>query len=101
MEWRAPENSALTATLGDAFVRAAQHRADAPVREAARVYETSHDVVGARRSIELAVDAAPDDPSLRIAAAWLALEEGATQRANEHLSAGLRLREIPVVGNRC
>lgn len=48
------------------------------VHEAARAYEHAHDVTTTRAALEQAVAAAPDDPSLRLAAAWLALEDGHT-----------------------
>jgi hypothetical protein len=44
---------------------------------AARAYEGSHDVAAAHAAIEQAVIAAPEDPSLRLSALWLALEHGA------------------------
>lgn len=59
------------------------------VHEAAKAYETSHDVKLARASIERAVGLVPDDPSLRLTAAWLALEDGAPDRAIVHVHAGL------------
>ena len=59
------------------------------VREAARAYEHDHDVPAARAAIERAVAIAPDDPSLRLSAAWLALADGASDRAVIHVHAGL------------
>jgi len=59
------------------------------VHEAARAYEISHDVGAARAAMERAVAADPEDPSLRLAAAWLALEAGAADRALVHTHAGL------------
>lgn len=66
---------------------------------AARVYEGSHDVAAARAAIEQAVIAAPEDPSLRLSAVWLALEDGsrgllgtergAAERAVVHARLGL------------
>jgi hypothetical protein len=65
------------------------------VHEASRAYETSHDVVAARAAIERAVGHDPDDPSLRLAAAWLALEAGAADRAVIHVHAGLARETEP------
>lgn len=59
------------------------------VREAVRVFEHDHDIPAACASIEKAVGAAPDDPSLRLAAAWLSLESGAPDRSVVHVHAGL------------
>src|SRR5262249_22809151 len=59
------------------------------VHAAARAYEASHDVATARAELEHAVACAPDDPSLRLSAAWLALEGGAPDRAVVHVHAGL------------
>jgi Tfp pilus assembly protein PilF len=59
------------------------------VQEAARAYESAHDVAAARASLEQAVAADPDDPSLRLAAAWLAYEDHAYDRAVIHVHAGL------------
>ncbi len=59
------------------------------VREAVRAYEHDHDVSAARAAIERAVALAPADPSLRLSAAWLALADGARDRAIVHVHAGL------------
>jgi hypothetical protein len=59
------------------------------LHEAARAYESAHDVSAARASLERAVALDPDDPSLRLAAAWLAFEERAFDRAVAHVHAGL------------
>lgn len=59
------------------------------VRDAARAYETDHDTVAARAAIDRAIACDPDDPSLRLAATWLALEAGAADRAVIHAHAGL------------
>ena len=59
------------------------------VQAAARAYESDHDVATARAEIERAVAIDPDDPSLRLAAAWLALADGAPDRARDHAQAGL------------
>ena len=59
------------------------------VYDAVRAYEGSHDIATAFRSIERAVAADPDDPSLRLPAAWLALEAKTPDRAIVHVHAGL------------
>lgn len=65
------------------------------VREGVRVFEHEHDLVAARASIERAVAADPDDPSLRLGAAWLALETGSADRAVIHVHAGLAVEVEP------
>jgi hypothetical protein len=80
--------SGFAATLRTDFV-APHDAATLHVHAAAHAYEGSHDVATARAAIERAVAAAPDDPSLRITAAWLALEDGAPDRAVVHVHAGL------------
>ncbi len=61
------------------------------VHDAARAWEGSHDVATARAAIERAVAADPDDPSIRLIATWLALEDRAADRAMVHVHAGLAL----------
>lgn len=68
---------------------AAQSPAARLVHEAAKAYEASHDIKLARASIERAVGLLPNDPSLRLTAAWLAMEDGADDRALVHVHAGL------------
>lgn len=65
------------------------------VREAVRAYEAAHDVATARAEIDHAIAAAPDDPSLRLAGAWLALEAGLPDRAVVHVHAGLATETDP------
>lgn len=65
------------------------------IHDAARAYEGAHDVKGARAAIERAVGCAPDDPSLRLIASWLALEDSAPDRAVLHVHAGLSLETEP------
>ena len=65
------------------------------VHDAVRAYETSHDVATTRASIDKAIAVAPDDPSLRLAAAWLALESGTPDRAVVHVHAGLATETEP------
>ena len=85
---RLDELSGFQARIVEDFVEP-HDAATRHVHEAARVYETSHDVPATRAAIERAVGADPDDPSLRLAAAWLALEAGADDRAVVHTHAGL------------
>jgi hypothetical protein len=80
--------SGFTATLRDDVV-APHDAATLHVHEAARAYETDHDVPAARAALERAVAADADDPSLRLAAAWLAYEDRAYDRAMIHVHAGL------------
>jgi len=65
------------------------------VREAVRVFEQVHDVAAARTSLDRAIAAAPEDPSLQLAAAWLAVEDRAHDRAISHVRAGLALEADP------
>ncbi|HEU0036102.1 MAG TPA: C45 family autoproteolytic acyltransferase/hydrolase [Kofleriaceae bacterium] len=80
----------IATTLVDDFV-APHDPATRHVHEAVRAFERSHDVAAARASIERAIGIDPDDPSLRLAAAWLAIEGGAVDRAVVHVHAGLVL----------
>jgi hypothetical protein len=59
------------------------------VHAAAHAYEGEHDVPATVAAIDRAIACAPDDPSLRLAAAWLALEAGAPDRALSHVRTGL------------
>lgn len=59
------------------------------VHAAALAYEHRHDVAAARAAMERAITEAPRDPSLRLCAAWLALQDGAPERAVTHVEAGL------------
>jgi hypothetical protein len=59
------------------------------LHEATRVYEGSHDIVAARASLDRAIAADPTDPSLRLAAGWLALEDGDATSARAHIRTGL------------
>jgi hypothetical protein len=82
------DGSGFTATARTDFV-APQDAATRAVHDAVSVYERSHDVEQARAAIERAIAARPDDPSLRLPAAWLALEAGVPDRAMIHVHAGL------------
>ncbi|HEX5062494.1 MAG TPA: carcinine hydrolase/isopenicillin-N N-acyltransferase family protein [Kofleriaceae bacterium] len=59
------------------------------VQDAARAYESEHDIATARASLDKAIALDPEEPSLRLAAAWLAYEGGAYDRAMIHVHAGL------------
>jgi hypothetical protein len=89
-----PAPSGFTARVIDE-VLAPHAPATIHVREAVRVFEQQHDVTAARASIERAIAVEPDDPSLRLAAAWLALEGGAHDRSVIHVHAGLALETEP------
>lgn len=65
------------------------------VHEAAQAYEHAHDVPTARAAIERAVVLEPADPSLRLIAAWLALEDRAPDHALVHVHAGLAVETEP------
>ncbi len=81
-------DSGFTAEEAPDFV-APHASATRHVHDAARAYEVSHDVKAARTAIERAVAAAPDDPSIRLIATWLALEDRMPDRAMIHVHAGL------------
>jgi len=86
--------SGVTAHVSDDVV--APHDPAIPhVREAMRAFEHDHDRATARREIERAAQLDPEDPSLHLAAAWLALETGAPDRAADHVDAGLALETEP------
>ena len=80
--------SGFAATLRDDVV-APHDAATRHVHDATRAYESAHDIAAARTAIERAVAADTIDPSLRLAAAWLALEAGDRAAAVEHVHAGL------------
>ncbi|HEY0252110.1 MAG TPA: C45 family peptidase, partial [Kofleriaceae bacterium] len=63
--------------------------ADAAIYEATQAYDNDHDVARTLSALERAVSLAPVDPSLRQAAAWLALEHGQPQRAIAHTEVAL------------
>ena len=84
----------FVAAVRDDFV-APQDAATRHIHDAARAYEGSHDVRAARTAIEHAVAAAPEDPSIRLIAAWLALEDAAPDRAVIHIHAGLATETEP------
>jgi hypothetical protein len=82
------DGSGFTAEARTDFV-APQDAATRAVHDAVSVYEHAHDVTEARAAIERAIAVCPDDPSLRLPAAWLALEAKAPDRAMIHIHAGL------------
>lgn len=84
----ATEGSGFTARSLPAFV-AAHDEAARHIHDLARAYEGSHDISAARAAIEHAVRVAPEDPSLRIIAAWLALDQREPHAAIAHVHAGL------------
>ncbi|HEV7559510.1 MAG TPA: C45 family autoproteolytic acyltransferase/hydrolase [Kofleriaceae bacterium] len=88
------DGSGFTATTRDDFV-APQSKATLHVHEATRLYESLHDIAGASAEVEHAIAEAPDDPSLRLAAAWLAFEAGDLARAVTHVDAGLARETEP------
>ena len=93
-ELGATDGSGFTAESLSSFV-AAHDAATRHIHDAVRSYEGAHDVAAARAAIERAVVAAPDDPSIRLIAAWLALEDKAPDRAVIHVHAGLSLETEP------
>ena len=76
-------------------IAAPHDRATLHAQAAARAYESAHDVLGALAELERAIAADPEDPSLRLGAAWLALEAGSPGRAREHIDAGLARETEP------
>ena len=87
--WDAPAAGwqlSLRDDVGAPHSKAARH-----VHAAARAFEGAHDIAAARLEIDRAIEAAPADPSLRLAATWLALEDRADAPAVEHVRAGLEL----------
>jgi hypothetical protein len=85
-----PPAAAITATLRADLVPP-HDEATRFVHEAARAYEGSHDVRATRTALERAVAAAPEDPSLRLGAAWIAYEDKDGASALAHIDAGLAL----------
>lgn len=89
-----PANTGFTARVTTEVLP--PHDAATPhVREAVRIFEQTHDIAGARREVERAVELAPDDPSLRSTAAWLALEDRDPPASIAHVRAGLALESEP------
>ena len=95
-EWDGPTGTWELDDAGGGFTARVRDDVAAPhdaatrhVHAAARAYEHSHDVTTARGELERAIACAPDDPSLRLSAAWLAIEDGMPDRAVVHVHAGL------------
>lgn len=65
------------------------------IYEASQAYDNAHDVASTLAALERAVTAAPRDPSVRMPAAWLALEHGQPARALVHVEAGLEAETDP------
>ncbi|HEY6038445.1 MAG TPA: C45 family autoproteolytic acyltransferase/hydrolase [Kofleriaceae bacterium] len=65
------------------------------LHEAAQAYEQRHDVPATLAAIERAIAVEPEDPSLRLPAAWLALEAKLPDRAIVHVHAGLATETEP------
>ena len=72
-------------------------RSDAAAHAAAAIREeqSSHDPNATAAALERAIAAAPDDPSLRLAAAWIHLKRGDAGRALAHVRAGLVRETLP------
>ncbi|MFN0246169.1 MAG: C45 family autoproteolytic acyltransferase/hydrolase [Kofleriaceae bacterium] len=83
-----PADAGFVATALDNFV-APHSRTTDHVHAAAIAYEHRHDIPAARAAIERAVTESPTDPSLRLTAAWLAMQDGAPERAVAHVEVGL------------
>jgi hypothetical protein len=83
-----PNDAGFVATALDGFVAPHTPTVD-HVHEAATAYEHRHDISAARAAIERAVTESPTDPSLRLTAAWLAMHDGAPERAVAHVEVGL------------
>lgn len=69
--------------------------AAAHVVAAMREEQSSHDMHATSAALERAIAAAPDDPSLRLAAAWIHLKRGDAGRALAHVRAGLVRETLP------
>ena len=83
-----PADAGFIATPLDGFVAPHTPTTD-HVHAAAAAYEHRHDIPAARAAIERAVNESPTDPSLRLTAAWLAMQDGAPERAVAHVEVGL------------
>lgn len=70
-------------------IAAPHDAATTAIYEAAQAYDNAHDVPATLAALERAVAADPDDPSIRLPAAWLAYEAGKRDRAVIHVHAGL------------
>jgi hypothetical protein len=88
------DGSGFTASARD-DIAAPHDAATRHLHDAVRAHDNDHDVPAARAALERAISSAPDDPSLRLAGAWLALAEGARGPAVAHIHAGLSLERDP------
>ena len=91
--WETSGNGFATRVRDD--IAAPHDAATTAIYEAAQAYENHHDVAATFAAIERAVAADPDDPSLRLPAAWLALENRLPDRAIVHIHAGLATETEP------
>jgi acyl-CoA:6-aminopenicillanic acid acyl transferase len=92
-ELGATTGSGFDAHVAADFV-AAHDTATCSVHDALRALDRGDDAA-ARKHFDTAIAAAPGDPSLRLAAAWLALDAGADDRAAIHVHAGLATETEP------
>jgi hypothetical protein len=88
------ESSGFRARVRD-DIAAPHDAATRALYEAAQAYDNHHDVKATLAAVERAVAADPDDPSLRLPAAWLALESKLADRAIVHVHAGLATETEP------
>jgi hypothetical protein len=91
--WEQSGNGFRTALRDD--IAPKHDAATTAIYEAAQAYDNHHDVPATLAALERAVAAAPADPSLRLAAGWLALEKGQSERALVHIHAGLAAETEP------
>lgn len=89
-ELGATAGSGFSAALCPDFV-APHDAATRHLRDAVIAWEGAHDVPASRAALACAIAAAPDDPSLHLAAAWLALEAGDAPAAIAAARAGLAI----------
>ena len=89
-----PSTNGFRARVRD-DIAAPHDAATRALHEAAQAYDNHHDVPATLAAIERAVAADPDDPSLRLPAAWLALEAKLPDRAIVHIHAGLATETEP------
>lgn len=93
-ELGATTDTGFRATIRD-DIAAPHSAATKAIHEAAQAYDNHHDVPATLAALERAVAADPDDPSLRLPAAWLALEAKLPDRAIVHIHAGLATETEP------
>lgn len=93
--WDVPSRESGFVATERTDVAAPHDPATREVYAATCAYETSHDVPTALAALERAIEHEPDDPSLRLPAAWLALEADDAARAVSHVRAGLATETEP------